>query len=181
MVQTPRLLLRAIRPDDAQEACRVYALSAALHSPWNPARPDNDTWEALFDRSLQRHREGSSWRGVAVLADGRIGGFFGLNELVRGPFQNAYAGWAVNAELAGQGITTEGVRALLQIAFIDLGLHRVQANIIPRNRASMRVAEKAGFRQEGLALRYLKIAGVWEDHSMWALTTEEWEGSRRDR
>jgi ribosomal-protein-alanine N-acetyltransferase len=180
MVQTPRLLLRAIRPEDAPEVCRVYALSEALHAPWNPLRPENDTWEALFERSLRRHQEGSSWRGVALLSDGRIGGFFALNELVRGAFQNAYAGWAVNAEVANQGIATEGLRALLEVAFSPkyLALHRVQANIIPRNHASIRVAEKAGMRREGLALRYLQIAGVWEDHSMWALTTEEWAGSQ---
>ena len=46
----------------------------------------------------------------------------------------------------------------------DRGLHRVEANIMPRNPASLRAAEKAGFVREGLSRRYLNINGVWEDH-----------------
>ena len=46
--------------------------------------------------------------------------------------------------------------------------------MIPRNHGSIRVLEKAGFREEGLALRYLQIAGVWEDHKLFAVTAEEW-------
>jgi ribosomal-protein-alanine N-acetyltransferase len=50
----------------------------------------------------------------------------------------------------------------------------VQANVMPRNGRSLRVLERAGFRPEGLALRYLEIAGCWEDHMMLAITREEW-------
>jgi ribosomal-protein-alanine N-acetyltransferase len=71
------------------------------------------------------------------------------------------------------------VRALLDIAFAEvpegLGLHRVQANIIPRNAPSLRIAEKVGLRRQGLALRCLGIAGQWEDHVMLAMTKEEHE------
>ena len=77
----------------------------------------------------------------------------------------------------GRGLATEGVRALLDIAFSPepegLGLHRVQANVMPSNAASLRVVEKVGLRQEGAAERYLRIAGRWEDHLMFAVTTEE--------
>jgi ribosomal-protein-alanine N-acetyltransferase len=51
----------------------------------------------------------------------------------------------------------------------------VQPAIIPRNTASTRVAQKVGFRHEGRALRYLKINGVWEDHDIYALTSEDWQ------
>jgi ribosomal-protein-alanine N-acetyltransferase len=57
---------------------------------------------------------------------------------------------------------------------------------MPRNTGSLRVLEKAGYRKEGLAERYLCIAGSWEDHVLFAVTSEEWatgeqpaaEGSR---
>jgi len=64
---------------------------------------------------------------------------------------------------------------MLDFAFsgIGAGLHRVQANIIPSNLASLRLAERAGFRREGLAERYLNIAGEWQDHLMYAKTREE--------
>lgn len=173
MALTPRLHLRPLHEDDRAEMIRVLALSEALHAPWTPRRPPGDTWDAMVDRQLARVHDRTAWKGVGVLPDGRIAGFFNLNEVVRGPFQNAYAGWSVNAELAGQGYATEGVRALLDVAFGSLGLHRVQANIVPRNVRSIRVAEKCGLRLEGVARRYLEIGGVWEDHAMYAMTVEE--------
>jgi ribosomal-protein-alanine N-acetyltransferase len=74
----------------------------------------------------------------------------------------------------GQGLMTEAVVAAVGFAFDGLDLHRVQAAIMPRNRASQRVVEKVGFRSEGLAQRYLCIAGAWEDHLLFGLTSEEW-------
>ncbi len=74
----------------------------------------------------------------------------------------------------GQGLMTEGIRLALGFAFGAAGLHRVQAAIMPRNQASLRVVEKVGFRREGFAQRYLQIAGKWEDHLLFAITQEEW-------
>jgi ribosomal-protein-alanine N-acetyltransferase len=63
---------------------------------------------------------------------------------------------------------------LIRFAFEEVGLHRVQVSIIPRNRASRRVAEKLALREEGIAERFLEINGVWEDHVCYAITAEEW-------
>ena len=98
---------------------------------------------------------------VALMPDGRIAGIFVLSQIVRGPFQNAYAGWRVSADQVGHGIATSGVVGLLDLAFAPepkgMGLHRVQANVIPYISASVRLAVKAGFRLEGLTKDYLKI------------------------
>jgi len=72
----------------------------------------------------------------------------------------------------------EAVVATLRFAFEDLGLHRVEISIIPRNRSSRRVVEKLGIRMEGIALRYLEIDGRWEDHARYAITAEEWSERR---
>lgn len=73
-------------------------------------------------------------------------------------------------------LTAEDAPAMLALrfAFAEAGLHRVQAAVMPRNGASIRVLEKTGFRREGLSLRYLQINGVWEDHLIFAITREEW-------
>jgi ribosomal-protein-alanine N-acetyltransferase len=134
-----------------------------------------------FDRELRRtehgRRAGTHVRLAAFATNGALVGLFALNEIVRGAFQSAYASWQVGSDRLGLGFGTEGVCALLDLAFESppsgLGLHRVQANIMPTNVASLRIAEKAGFRREGLALRYLHIAGRWEDHEMLAVTSED--------
>lgn len=180
--RTERLVLRRLGSDDEAEFVRAVVESADEWRPWSPAAPSNLTPADLFERELERSvtraKTGTHLRLAAFDEAGRLVGLFSLNEIVRGVFHSAHAGWQVRSGWTGRGLGTEGVRALLDIAFDDppdgLGLHRVQANIIPGNAASMRLAEKIGFRREGLAERYLRIAGEWQDHAMFALTAEEW-------
>lgn len=105
-MNTERMCVRAMCEGDRREYARIMAISAALHGPWSPSLPAGESHEALFDRQMVKMAAGSAWKGVGVLADGRIAGLFNLNELLRGPFQNAYAGWSINAEVAGQGYAT---------------------------------------------------------------------------
>jgi ribosomal-protein-alanine N-acetyltransferase len=62
-----------------------------------------------------------------------------------------------------------GRAPVVRDAFRRLGLHRLEANIQPGNRASIRLARRLGFRREGYSPRYLKIQGRWRDHERWAL------------
>jgi ribosomal-protein-alanine N-acetyltransferase len=66
----------------------------------------------------------------------------------------------------------EGLRLVVRHAFGALGLHRLEANIQPKNRASIRLVKRAGFTREGFSPRYLKILGRWRDHERWAITAE---------
>jgi len=179
--RTPRMILRGLTAGDAPEFARMLEVSRTAWAPWMPSRSGGTTDADVFGQELERASRGlasgTHLRLAGFLDDGRLAGLFSLNEIVRGVFESAYAGWSVSADQMGRGLGTEGVEALLDIAFEDppagLGLHRVQANIIPRNAASLRIAEKVGLRHEGLALRYLRIAGAWADHVMFAITREE--------
>jgi ribosomal-protein-alanine N-acetyltransferase len=176
-IRTPRMLVRSLAMDDYDEFVRVHEVSEAFFAPWSPLRAGSwrDAFHAEMTKVEAGRRGGAHHRLVGVLDDGRIAGFFNLGEIVRGAFHNAYAGWKVNVEVARQGYATEGVTALLDFAFARDGaaLHRVQANVIPTNTPSIRLAEKLGLRREGVAERYLEIAGVWQDHVMFARTVEE--------
>ena len=173
--RTARMTLRSLEPGDRAEFVRMHEVSADFLAPWIPARPPGSTWHDLFDLELDKAGRDNHARMALVAPDGRIAGLFNLGEIVRGFFQSAYAGWRMNVEFAGQGYATEGLSALLDHAFSGQGLalHRVQANIIPTNERSIRLAERVGFRREGLALKYLKIADVWQDHAMFAKVVEE--------
>ena len=67
-------------------------------------------------------------------------------------------------EWLGRGIGEEAAKLILDYGFEELGLHRIEANVMPHNQASLGVLKKCGFCEEGLARKYLKINGVWEDH-----------------
>ena len=108
----------------------------------------------------------------------RFAGEINISSVQRGPFQNAYVGYWVDQAAAGNSYIPEAFVVVCRFAFEDLMLHRLQASIIPRNHASLRVADKLGLRNEGTALRYLEINGVWEDHVRFAITSEDWAERR---
>ena len=84
--------------------------------------------------------------------------------------------WKVRRRSSAQGkrVGDRGaVRLTVGFALGPAGLHRVQAAVMPHNAASLRVLDKAGFRREGLAERYLCTAGKWEDHVILAITSDE--------
>jgi ribosomal-protein-alanine N-acetyltransferase len=129
--------------------------------------------------SLRCHARDREWQlgtgfGFGVFVGGVFCGEINLNSVQRGPFQNAYVGYWIDEEMAGNGYTPEGVIMVAKFAFEELMLHRIQVSIVPRNTASRRVAEKLELRNEGTAVRYLEINGVWEDHVRYAMTREEW-------
>jgi ribosomal-protein-alanine N-acetyltransferase len=82
-------------------------------------------------------------------------------------------GYWVDRRFAGRGIMPAAVAMATDHAFNELGLHRIEINIRPENLPSRRVVEKLGFREEGMRVRYLHIAGDWRDHLCYALTAEE--------
>ena len=118
-------------------------------------------------------------RVVGIFTDGVLCGEINISSIQRGPFQSAYMGYWIDESQAGRGLMPEALVVVARFAFEELHLHRIQVSIIPRNAASRRVVDKLGLRCEGIADRYLEIAGVWEDHARYAMTAEEWE-ERRD-
>ena len=194
VLRTTRLTLRPLQDSDLPASIAALHASEAHFAPWLPAPADIgvDSVESLaqrqFDRARSSHADHSACRLVGVDGHGRLVGAFNLNNIVRGVLQNADAGWSVNAGFTRQGFATEAMAAMLRLALLPepppaesprwgsahgLGLHRVQAAIIPTNTASLGVARKLGLRHEGLARRYVKIAGRWQDHELFAVTSEE--------
>jgi ribosomal-protein-alanine N-acetyltransferase len=84
-------------------------------------------------------------------------------------------GYYAIVPFAGQGLMREGLQLMLQYAFQELQLHRIEANIQPENTASIALVKQCGFSKEGFSKRYLKIGGDWRDHERWALGVEDWE------
>jgi ribosomal-protein-alanine N-acetyltransferase len=181
-IVTERLVLRAPRTADVPELRRALRQNATHLRPWSVAPVAGEDTASLtsVSRAVLRHRrEWKQGQAYVLLITPRenerqIVGRLALGGVLRGAFQNAYLGYWIDVERQGQGLMTEAVRAATSFALTSAGLHRVQAAVMPRNEASQRVLGKAGYRREGLAARYLCIAGVWEDHLIFAVTAEEW-------
>jgi [ribosomal protein S5]-alanine N-acetyltransferase len=184
-----RVLLRPLVPSDFDAWRDVRVRSRDWLVKWEP-RPLPGQPDATEDRRVfaarcgarERERQLGSGYGFGIFVGPdreRFAGEINLGTVQRGPYQNAYVGYWIDEAVAGNSYVPEAFVVLCRFAFEDLALHRLQASIIPRNRPSHRVVEKLGLRDEGIAVRYLQINGVWEDHVRYAITAEEW-AERRD-
>ena len=108
---------------------------------------------------------------------GPVVGGVSLSEIQRGPMLGCNLGYWIDSDHQGKGLIREALHGVLSFGFDVVGLHRVQAAIMPLNRRSLAVVAALGFRLEGLALRYLCVRGEWEDHQIFAMTREEWTES----
>jgi [ribosomal protein S5]-alanine N-acetyltransferase len=165
------MMVNLVTPAPRHETDFLAAVSRSrrLHGAWVTA-PGSSAEYGLY---LKERRGPRHVKFFVCRRDGQICGVINLSEIVRGSFQSAYMGYYALSPHAGKGYMSAGINLVLGHAFGQLGLHRVEANIQPRNRRSIELVRRAGFRLEGLSPRYLRIAGRWRDHERWAITAED--------
>jgi len=178
---TSRLLLRTLDPSHADLVLDYFVRNRTFLAPWEPDRTE-DYYTAAWQRELlsfdQRSMEEDQLYKVWVSPKAepeRIIGSVSLGNIVRGAFQSCHVGYRGDQDELNKGYVTEALEQLVSVAFGEMKLHRLEANIMPRNGASLRLVEKIGFQPEGLARKYLKINGVWEDHVHMVLLNEAME------
>lgn len=169
-----RVYVRAPTHEDRAKFIALMRESRTFHRQWASAPTDEARYAAYLEDSARADFEAFL---VVREEDEQILGFFNISQIVRGLFQSAYLGYAAAERFAGQGYMREGIELVLRAAFVDLGLHRLEANIQPGNVASIALAKGAGFQREGFSPRYLKISGRWRDHERWALLAEDWRAA----
>lgn len=104
----------------------------------------------------------------------QILGVINLNEIIRGSFHNAFLAYYASCYGVGKGIMSQGLKLVINLAFNQLNLHRLEANIQPNNLKSIQFIKRNGFRNEGMAHSYLFIDGIWQDHLRFALLNPAW-------
>jgi ribosomal-protein-alanine N-acetyltransferase len=151
-----RIWLSLPRPGDGAEVTEAAGRSEALHAGWvSPPRTDADY--AAYLRRLRRPDHG----------------IVNVSNVVLGALRSGYLGYYAFAGSEGRGLMTEALSGVVEVAFTQLDLHRLEANIQPANQSSRALVQRLGFRLEGLSARYLLIDGAWRDHERWALTVED--------
>ena len=145
--------------------------SRTLHRGWVSPPRTKLALDAHLAR-IRRPTHAGHW--LTEPESGDLVGVVNLNEIVRGGFQSAYLGYYAFTPHAGRGRMGEGLRLVIERAFGELGLHRLEANIQPENDRSLRLVARLGFRREGFSPRYVKVGGRWRDHERWALLADDW-------
>lgn len=157
------------RFEDGPAFVEAMRNSRGLHHPWLVAPCDMAAWRRYLKRLERDNEEGFLVRRVG---DRAICGVVNLNVITYDALCSAYLSYYAVQAYAGRGYMKEGLRQCIELAFGELGLHRLEANIQPGNERSIRLVESLGFECEGYSPRYLMIHGKWRDHERWALLAD---------
>ena len=164
--------VRVLRPDDVAPFTSAAHASRELHGPWLEAPASIGAFRAYLQRS-----EAADQYAFAILSKadrGRLAGYATVSGISRGVLQSAYLGFAAFSGYERRGLMRAGLALVIDEAFGELGLHRLEANVQPANERSAALVTGLGFRLEGHSPRYLLIDGAWRDHDRYAVTREEW-------
>ena len=181
MLETDRLLIKGPEEVPAEELAAYRVKNRAFLRPFVPKREESYYTEEFCREALQKEiaaaQAGTAYGFYLYLKEqpDRLIGSVSLTGVIRGVFQSCYAGCQLDGELINQGYMTEAVTAVVSHAFEVLNLHRIEANIMPRNARSLRLAEKCGFVKEGISKDYLRINGRWEDHVHMVRLNPDWK------
>lgn len=179
-IVTERLVLEQPGAVDVAAVRAFYLGNRVFHAPWEPIRPESFYQEDSLDNVLRRQAEENSVGTALHLYLQRNGeleiiGTVSLSNIVYSPFLSCFLGYRMARCETCHGYMTEAIEHVVATAFERYKLHRIEANIMPGNHASVRLVEKLGFINEGYSSRYLKIAGSWEGHCHYVLFNEQLE------
>lgn len=197
---TRRLVLRPPKKSDFEEWAYVRGASQGYLRPWEPLWTEDHLSLSSFKRRVAwakaevtagrsfpflifaaeaAVRDGSAFASYGEEGEGlpRTEGLVGgvtLEHVRRGASMSAALGYWLGEAFVGAGYMTEALEAVVEFAFEDIGLSRLEAACLPENFRSRRLLERSGFTEESRAAAYLQINGVWRDHLIY-------ERRRRER
>jgi ribosomal-protein-alanine N-acetyltransferase len=170
--ETERLQLKILDEKDTDAVLDYFQRNKEFLEQWSPTKGDE-----FFTYKYQAEQLKSEFKSIKKGETIRFWffdkqdkefkraiGSIGFTNIVRGPFQSCFLGYMTDQDEINKGYASEAIKKGIEIVFKELGLHRVEANIMPDNKRSLRVVEKLGFEKEGVSKRYLLINGKWEDH-----------------
>ncbi|WP_111642605.1 GNAT family N-acetyltransferase [Marinimicrobium alkaliphilum] len=159
--------IRLTSKEDAAILAEYFSANREHFQPWEPIREAGyHSSESLTKRLVEyeeQHENGSAAHFVGLI-NGQVVSHCSLTNVVYGPLQGCFMGYGVSKEHEGTGVMAKVCQVAIEYAFKELDLNRIMANYMPVNTRSADLLNRLGFSQEGLARKYLKINGVWEDH-----------------
>ena len=174
--------LRPPRLRDARVWSEIRLRNQNWLEPWEPSsvypwdeRNAVGSW-AQLNSALKKAARAGTMLPFMILYGGRLAGQMTVSNVVHGVQRSCTIGYWVDGALAGRGIVPTALALVIDHCFTDVYLHRVEIDIRPENRSSLRVVEKLGLRREGYFERYLDIDNAWRDHVGFAVTIEELAG-----
>ena len=175
--------IRLIRKQDKRRLESLLLGNREWLRPWeatNPFGPNSFDIGAQIRGLLDQYRQ---QQGIPFVIefDNQVVGQLNVSNILYGSVSSAILGYWIAPEFAGRNITPTAVAMAIDYLLSIVGLHRVEIDIRPENKASLRIVEKLGLRYEGLKKGFIHINGDWRDHYVFAVTSEEVPGGILNR
>jgi ribosomal-protein-alanine N-acetyltransferase len=162
--------IRPIEPADAQALFELRVANRDYFRRWEPDLGDPERWYTL--ESVEAWVTDDQLR-FAILDDGVVAGLVSITGVERGAFESGMVSYFVEEKRSRRGLATRAVTEVTQLAFGELGLHRLEAGTATTNIASQRVLERNRFTRVGLMRSHLRLQGAWVDHYLWERLAED--------
>ena len=159
--------IKLLAPEHAQNLLDYYIRNKKHLEPFEPLR-DNSfyTYEVqknILSDSYRQFLNGTA-EDLGIFKDDYLIGKLKLSNIVYGIFKSGILGYSIDKDEQGKGYMKEAVNLVVNYAFEDLDLHRVEASALVDNEPSKHVLIGCGFKELGINKKYLYINGGWKDH-----------------
>lgn len=173
----PRLQLRWIEAADLEDLYGVFSDPEVMRFWSHTAWPHRDEASIYLEAIHRGFDQGDllQW-GIALRGDNRIVGTTTLYAIDQGQGR-AELGFALARDHWGRRYAREALTVLMDHAFGPMGLRRIEADVDPRNQASLRTLEALGFRREGYLRQRWQVAGELQDSVLMGLLASDWAGT----
>ncbi len=176
-LETERLLLRKLHLEDAEDMFE-YAVDPELAGlgMWLPFHTIEDS-RADLEETLRNYAKGElvDW-AIVLKAEAKMIGRAGLGRYSPRNYR-AELGYALNRRYWGKGYMTEAAQVIMAFGFGALGLHRIEANVLSENSASIHILEKLGMQYEGVKREATFVRNRFDDVKLYAILSREWAGN----
>ncbi|TQR19111.1 GNAT family N-acetyltransferase [Psychrobacillus vulpis] len=174
MEKKQEIFIRLLRVSDAEELLLLEVENRDFFQLYSPLKDDRfysiEGQVERIENSISRSEQDTFYSfGIFITENEQLIGNVTLSEIVRGDLQSCWIGYYLDKRQNGKGYMTEAVKLAVDYGFKELKLHRIEAGVMPHNKASIKVLEKAGFHKEGIAKENVRINGKWEDHQTLAI------------
>jgi [ribosomal protein S5]-alanine N-acetyltransferase len=177
-LRAPRLILRTLSEADVADVLAVFSDPLVLRYWDGPLMTTQQDAMQYIERIHYgfRRRQLMQW-GIADVKTDAVIGTCTITHLSI-THERAEIGFALKQARWGQGLGLEAVSAAIDFAFQELGLHRIEADVDPRNERSLRLLDRLGFRREGHLRERYYMNGERQDAVMMAMLSAEWHATR---
>lgn len=175
-LEAPRVVLRWMEERDVEALFGIFSDPEVMRYWSSPPMEDLEDAQNLLNEVRTKFRRKTYYQwGVARREDDRVIGTCTLFHLDLDN-RRAEIGYALGREHWGKGYMAEALGALLTLAFLQLGLHRLEADVDPANAGSIKTLERLGFQKEGYLRERWLVNGRVMDTLLYGLLRREWPG-----